>query len=316
MELGERIRMMRLAGGQSEQDLAKSLGVTPEDIKDWEAGKKEPNISQGNALCTYFSISFAFLSSGNEYNYKDQDMTKKMAKYQAEEKKMKIAETNITKVIAACKSRLDELGINGDNKDVLPFLDLDSGDGINTNCFAADSKGRVQLVYERVYTKRRSDIIVKVFPDKADVNDATKVNDWDLFTKVVNKLASDKKKNSYDLSKALDQINRDCNFFYEAVVYLIEHGAYVTTDYGYEEGEFGPMRYEQSTSIFLTSFVYRMAKDKVAEKQAKSPKEKKAEAKKAELEMKKASEADEKKEAKKADKAEEEADDDLEVVER
>ena len=50
------IQELREARGESRTQLAKALGVTPEDIAAWEAGTTEPRISRMRALTQHFGV--------------------------------------------------------------------------------------------------------------------------------------------------------------------------------------------------------------------------------------------------------------------
>jgi transcriptional regulator with XRE-family HTH domain len=50
------IQELREERGESRMQLAKALGVTPNDVAEWEAGTAEPGISRMRALTEHFGV--------------------------------------------------------------------------------------------------------------------------------------------------------------------------------------------------------------------------------------------------------------------
>ncbi len=50
------IQELREERGESRTQLAKALGVTPNDVADWEMGTAEPRISRMRALTKHFGV--------------------------------------------------------------------------------------------------------------------------------------------------------------------------------------------------------------------------------------------------------------------
>jgi transcriptional regulator with XRE-family HTH domain len=56
VEMKRTIRDLREERGESRATLATALGVTSEDVVDWEMGKAEPTISRLRALTEHFGV--------------------------------------------------------------------------------------------------------------------------------------------------------------------------------------------------------------------------------------------------------------------
>ncbi len=62
--LGERISNARIAQGLTITQLAKSVGVTPKTLKNWEADRSEPRANRLNQLAGMLNISVLWLVGG------------------------------------------------------------------------------------------------------------------------------------------------------------------------------------------------------------------------------------------------------------
>ncbi|HWT74551.1 MAG TPA: helix-turn-helix transcriptional regulator [Mobilitalea sp.] len=56
-EIGAKIKAARLEKGLTQQDLAKIVGVTPESISYYEAGKKFPGFDRLKTICRVLGLS-------------------------------------------------------------------------------------------------------------------------------------------------------------------------------------------------------------------------------------------------------------------
>jgi len=52
----ETIQELRKARGESRADLATALGVTLDEVTDWEMGKAEPGLSRMRAVTEHFGV--------------------------------------------------------------------------------------------------------------------------------------------------------------------------------------------------------------------------------------------------------------------
>lgn len=57
MKLAENVRALRLAHGQTQEDVARALGITPQSVSKWERGEGLPDITLLPALAAHFSVS-------------------------------------------------------------------------------------------------------------------------------------------------------------------------------------------------------------------------------------------------------------------
>lgn len=64
MELGERIKALRLEKGLSQEVLAEQLEVTRQAVAKWEGGQSRPSTANLLALCGVFGVSLDALVSG------------------------------------------------------------------------------------------------------------------------------------------------------------------------------------------------------------------------------------------------------------
>lgn len=68
MEIGDLIRTERTRRGWNQRLLAKSLGVTPGAVAQWELGSTRPKLARLIDICTLFGISAqSFLEPGSPY---------------------------------------------------------------------------------------------------------------------------------------------------------------------------------------------------------------------------------------------------------
>ncbi len=56
VSLGSKIKSARLEKGLTQEDLSKIIGVTPESISYYEAGKKRPSFEKIKNICRVLSI--------------------------------------------------------------------------------------------------------------------------------------------------------------------------------------------------------------------------------------------------------------------
>lgn len=56
-EFGEKIKASRLEKGLTQLDLAKIVGVTPESISYYEAGKKHPSFEKIKVICRVLGLN-------------------------------------------------------------------------------------------------------------------------------------------------------------------------------------------------------------------------------------------------------------------
>jgi transcriptional regulator with XRE-family HTH domain len=54
--MGKTIQELREARGESRADLAAALGVTLDEVTDWELGKAEPGITRVRVLTEHFGV--------------------------------------------------------------------------------------------------------------------------------------------------------------------------------------------------------------------------------------------------------------------
>lgn len=59
--LSQRIKMLRLARGVSQVDMAKALGVTKQSVSNWENDNIQPSIDMLSKLADYFAVSTDYL---------------------------------------------------------------------------------------------------------------------------------------------------------------------------------------------------------------------------------------------------------------
>ena len=71
MELGTRIKTLRLEKGLSQEALAARLEVSRQAIAKWESGQSKPSTANLLALCGVFGISLDALVSGEEAAVQD-----------------------------------------------------------------------------------------------------------------------------------------------------------------------------------------------------------------------------------------------------
>lgn len=57
MKLAENVRALRLTHGQTQEDVARALGITPQSVSKWERGEGLPDITLLPALAAHFSVS-------------------------------------------------------------------------------------------------------------------------------------------------------------------------------------------------------------------------------------------------------------------
>jgi transcriptional regulator with XRE-family HTH domain len=55
-EVKKTIQELREGRGESQTHLAQAVGVTPNDVAEWEAGTAEPRISRMRALTQHFGV--------------------------------------------------------------------------------------------------------------------------------------------------------------------------------------------------------------------------------------------------------------------
>ena len=55
-----RLKELRESRNLSQQDLAKALKVSPSTVSNWEAGKREPDMTMVIAICEYFGVSIDY----------------------------------------------------------------------------------------------------------------------------------------------------------------------------------------------------------------------------------------------------------------
>jgi len=64
MEIGDRIKMLRIADGLTQQYLAELLGVSQNTVTKMETGKSRPSLNSINILANYFIVSKEWLQHG------------------------------------------------------------------------------------------------------------------------------------------------------------------------------------------------------------------------------------------------------------
>ena len=66
MGIGERIRTLREKKGLSQTELARLIGVRPQSVQQWEAGKTEPRSGRLEALAEALDTYLAYLRFGDQ----------------------------------------------------------------------------------------------------------------------------------------------------------------------------------------------------------------------------------------------------------
>ena len=83
MEIGKRIKELRIASGLTQKELAVKLSIGQATISEWEQGKYEPTASALRQLAIFFDISADYLLEIKEYDGTERKTTTKNVSFNA-----------------------------------------------------------------------------------------------------------------------------------------------------------------------------------------------------------------------------------------
>lgn len=66
MEIGDRIKELRISKNMTQKQLADKLFITPQALSKWEMNENEPSLDMIKKLCQEFDVSLSYLVSGEE----------------------------------------------------------------------------------------------------------------------------------------------------------------------------------------------------------------------------------------------------------
>lgn len=88
---GKKLEILRNLKGLTRKELAEALGISPETLKGYEYGKREPNFEMLEKIANYFTVSFNFLF-GREEIAEDEEMIIGLTAGLSPEEKKKVIE--------------------------------------------------------------------------------------------------------------------------------------------------------------------------------------------------------------------------------
>lgn len=285
MNMGQRLRMLRVIENLSQEQLAQELNVSEKTISAWETGGREIGLDNAKAICAFFGTPNAWFCFGENYDKLEASLRAKIEAYFEDAEFREKTE----RILKSCRDKLAHDGLT--EKSYMPEFDFTSRQFISYGLFrkdrlpfhnqkidesAIDTPKSYEYSLDALAREGLEEIAERVDITDVRLSDLVECDSVKIFQRVLDKARREK---HYDggtlwtrqrdvseeylqkeLNKTLEELSPTLGSFWKIVILLIENGAYYEKQVGYGSDV---TCFENVNDVSKTGIVYRLALDMV-----------------------------------------------------